>query len=164
MSSKNGGGGVVVVALLAVAYLLTPRQGTARYHLTRYFGGTVTADRSIIETEITRAADANGIKRSVLRALVQVESGLQPKAVSPVGARGLSQVMPFNARRCGLPSADHLWDEVYNLRCGAKILREELDQHGDLHKALTVYNCGRVRCAEGQQYASKVISLSKRYG
>lgn len=164
MSSKNSGGGVVVVALLAVAYLLTPRHGTARYHLTRYFGGKAHADRSIIEREIHRAADANGINRSVLRALVQVESGLKPKALSPVGARGLSQVMPFNARRCGLPSADHLWDEVYNLRCGAKILRQELDQHGDLHKALTVYNCGKVRCAEGQQYASKVISLSKRYG
>ena len=165
MTTKNGGGGLIVVAVLvSFAYLLTPRGGTARYHLERYYRLQATADRSVIETEIRRAADANGLKRSVLRALVQVESGLKPSALSPVGARGLSQVMPFNARRCGLPSADHLWDPVYNLRCGARILREELDQHGDLAKALTVYNCGRVRCSEGQQYAKKVMSIAKGDG
>jgi soluble lytic murein transglycosylase-like protein len=165
MTTKNGGGGLIVVAVLvSFAYLLTPRGGTARYHLERYYRLQATADRSVIETEIRRAADANGLKRSVLRALVQVESGLKPSALSPVGARGLSQVMPFNARRCGLPSADHLWDPVYNLRCGARILREELDQHGDLAKALTVYNCGRVKCSEGQQYAKKVMSIAKGDG
>jgi soluble lytic murein transglycosylase-like protein len=165
MTTKNSGGGLIVVAVLvSFAYLLTPRGGTARYHLERYYRLQATADRSVIETEIRRAADANGLKRSVLRALVQVESGLKPSALSPVGARGLSQVMPFNARRCGLPSADHLWDPVYNLRCGARILREELDQHGDLAKALTVYNCGRVKCSEGQQYAKKVMSIAKGDG
>jgi hypothetical protein len=34
-------------------------------------------------------------------------------------------------------------------------LREELDQHGNLQRALTVYNCGRVKCSEGQKYAKK---------
>jgi soluble lytic murein transglycosylase-like protein len=165
MTSKHSGGGLIAVsALLALAYLLTPRGGTARFHLERFYRLQATADRSVIEVEIGRAADANGLKRSVLRALVQVESGLKPSALSPVGARGLSQVMPFNARRCGLPSADHLWDPVWNLRCGARILREELDHHGDLAKALTVYNCGRVKCSEGQQYAKKVMSLANANG
>jgi soluble lytic murein transglycosylase-like protein len=165
MTSKHSGGGLIAFsALLALAYLLIPRGGTARFHLERFYRLQTSVDRNIIETEIGRAAKAHGLKRSVLRALVQVESGLKPSALSPVGARGLSQVMPFNARRCGLPSADHLWDPVWNLRCGARILREELDQHGDLAKALTVYNCGRVKCSEGQQYAKKVMLLALANG
>jgi soluble lytic murein transglycosylase-like protein len=123
----------------------------------------VEASRALLEAEVERAADAYGLSRKVLKALVKVESAYNPKAVSPVGARGIAQVMPTNAKRCGLPDPDHLWDATTNLRCGAQILREELDQHGNLERALTVYNCGRVKCAEGQKYAKKVLALSTVY-
>jgi soluble lytic murein transglycosylase-like protein len=123
----------------------------------------VAASRAVLEAEVERAADAHRIPRRVLKALVKVESAYNPKAISPVGARGIAQIMPFNAKRCGLPDADHLWDATTNLRCGAQILREELDVHGDLQRALTVYNCGRVKCAEGQKYAKKVLALSTVY-
>jgi soluble lytic murein transglycosylase-like protein len=136
---------------------------TVVYHGSRVARQPVEPSRALLESEVDRAADAYGLKRSILRALVRVESAYNPKAVSYVGARGVAQIMPANARRCGLPDANKLWDPTYNLRCGAQILREELDQHGDLHKALTVYNCGKVKCSEGQRYAAKVISLSKLY-
>ena len=136
---------------------------TVVYHGSRVARRPVEPSRALLESEVDRAADAYGLKRSILRALVRVESAYNPKAVSHVGARGVAQIMPANARRCGLPDANKLWDPTYNLRCGAQILREELDQHGDLHKALTVYNCGKVKCAEGQRYAAKVITLSKLY-
>ena len=136
---------------------------TVVYHGSRVARRPVEPSRALLESEVDRAADAYGLRRSILRALVRVESAYNPKAVSHVGARGVAQIMPANARRCGLPDANKLWDPTYNLRCGAQILREELDQHGDLHKALTVYNCGKVKCSEGQRYASKVISLSKLY-
>lgn len=134
---------------------------TLVYHGGRVLRRSSEPPRAVIEAEIARAADAFGLGRNVLRALVKVESAFNPKALSPVGARGISQVMPVNARRCGL-RPEQLWDATYNLRCGAQILREELDQHGDLKKALTVYNCGRVNCPEGKQYASKVIALSTK--
>ncbi len=136
---------------------------TVVYHGSRVARRPVEPTRTVLEAEIDRAADAYGLRRAVLRALVRVESAFNPKAVSRVGAMGIAQIMPANHRRCGLPDANKLWDATYNLRCGAKILREELDQHGDLHKALTVYNCGKVKCSEGQRYASKVITLSKLY-
>lgn len=135
---------------------------TVVYHGSRVARRPVEPSRALLESEVDRAADAYGLKRSILRALVRVESAYNPKAISQVGARGLSQVMPFNASRCGL-NAKHLFDPTFNVRCGAQILREELDQHGDLQKALTVYNCGKVKCAEGQRYAAKVINLSKLY-
>ncbi len=159
--SSDGGGWLCALIVIAACYTTLP-EGLV-YHGGRLLKRPVVASKALLEAEVERAADAYGLSRKVLKALVRVESAYNPKAVSPVGARGIAQIMPFNARRCGLPNADHLWDPTYNLRCGARILREELDQHGDLQRALTVYNCGRVKCAEGQKYAKKVLALSTVY-
>ena len=161
MSSDQGGGWVVAALVVAACYVSLPE--TLVYHQARLLRRPVEASRAVLEAEVERAADAHRIPRRVLKALVKVESAYNPKAVSPVGARGIAQIMPFNAKRCGLPDADHLWDATTNLRCGAQILREEIDVHGDLQRALTVYNCGRVKCAEGQKYAKKVLALSTVY-
>jgi soluble lytic murein transglycosylase-like protein len=161
MSSDQGSGWIVAALVVAACYVSLPE--TLVYHQARLLRRPVVASRAVLEAEVERAADAHRIPRRVLKALVKVESAYNPKAVSPVGARGIAQIMPFNAKRCGLPDADHLWDPTYNLRCGARILREELDVHGDLQRALTVYNCGRVKCAEGQKYAKKVLALSTVY-
>jgi soluble lytic murein transglycosylase-like protein len=162
VSQEQQGGGWIVAALVLMAcYTSLPE--TLVYHQARLLKRPVAASRNLLEAEVERAADAYGLSRKVLKALVRVESAYNPKAVSKVGARGIAQIMPFNARRCGLRDADHLWDATTNLRCGAQILREELDQHGDLRRALTVYNCGRVKCSEGQQYAKKVLALSTVY-
>jgi soluble lytic murein transglycosylase-like protein len=152
----------ILAGMVALAWYVS-LPASVVYHGSRVVRRPVEPTRTVLEAEIDRAADAYGLRRAVLRALVRVESAFNPKAVSPVGARGIAQIMPANHRRCGLPDANKLWDATYNLRCGAKILREELDEHGDLHKALTVYNCGKVKCSEGQRYAAKVISLSKLY-
>jgi soluble lytic murein transglycosylase-like protein len=79
-------------------------------------------------------------------------------ALSKKGARGLTQVMPFNAKRCGL-RPDQLWDTSFNLACGAIILKQEIKRVGSIEKALRVYNCGKVTCGKG--YAKKVLELSK---
>lgn len=161
--NKDDWGGLLC-ALMVVAACYCSLPETVVYHGSRVARLPAKASKALLESEVDRAADAYGLRRSVLRALVKVESAYNPAAVSKVGARGIAQIMPANAARCGLRDAGKLWDPTHNLRCGAQILREELDQHGDLHKALTVYNCGRVKCAEGQRYASKVISLSKING
>ncbi len=163
MSADNqqGSGWIVAALVVAACYVSLPEDLV--YHGGRLLKRPVVASKALLEAEVERAADAYGLSRKVLKALVRVESAYNPKAVSRVGARGIAQIMPANAKRCGLPNADHLWDPTYNLRCGAKILREELDIHGDLQRALTVYNCGRVKCAEGQQYAKKVLALSAVY-
>jgi soluble lytic murein transglycosylase-like protein len=159
--SSQGSGWIVAALVLAACYVSLPE--ALVYHGGRLFKRPVIASRALLEAEVERAADAYGLSRKVLKALVKVESAYNPKAISPVGARGIAQIMPFNAKRCGLPDADHLWDATFNLRCGAKILREELDLHNDLKQALTVYNCGRTKCAAGQKYAQRVIALSTQY-
>ncbi|GIX19698.1 lytic transglycosylase domain-containing protein [Erythrobacter cryptus] len=76
---------------------------------------------------------------SLLEALVWQESRWNENAVSPVGARGLAQLMPGTARYLGVDPDD----PFANLEGGARYLREQLDRFdGDLEKALAAYNAG----------------------
>jgi len=76
---------------------------------------------------------------TLIEALVWQESRWRPDAISPVGARGLAQLMPATARDLGVDPADPL----ANLEGGARYLREQLDRFdGDLEKALAAYNAG----------------------
>lgn len=164
MSSNNDQWGGWLCALMVTAACYCSLPETLVYHQTRLLGAPIEPSRGVIEAEVDRAAKAYKLHPKLLHALVRVESGYKAKAVSVVGARGLSQVMPFNAKRCGLRDAGELFDPVANLRCGALILRQELDRLGNLHDALTVYNCGRVNCGAGKKYASTVINLYTKRG
>ena len=131
---------------------------SASYHIKRFWRLPVSPSRSVIEQEVSRVAKKYRLSESLLEALVQVESSYRPMALSRKGARGLTQVMPFNAKRCGL-RPDQLWDASLNLACGAIILKQEIKRVGSIEKALRVYNCGKVTCGKG--YAKKVLELSK---
>jgi soluble lytic murein transglycosylase-like protein len=157
MSQEASSGWLCAAIVVLACYTALPE--TLVYHQTRLLRAPIEPSRGLIEAEVDRAAKAYQLHPKLLHALVKVESGYRQQAVSPVGARGLSQVMPANYRRCGLKDAGELFDPVSNLRCGALILRQEIDRLGSLRDALTVYNCGRVQCREGKQYAQKVINL-----
>ena len=131
---------------------------SASYHIKRFWRLPVSPSRAVIEQEVSRVAKKHRLSESLLRSLVQVESSFRVKALSKKGARGLTQVMPFNAKRCGL-RPDQLWDPSLNLACGAIILQEEIARVGSIEKALRVYNCGRTDCGKG--YANKVLQLAK---
>lgn len=85
---------------------------------------------------------------SLIEALVWQESRWRQNAVSPVGARGLAQLMPGTARELGVDPRD----PFANLEGGARYLRAQLDRFdGDVEKALAAYNAGpgRVERAGG---------------
>lgn len=118
-------------------------------------------------TEILRAADTYKIDAELIHAVIAVESGYDPKAVSPKGARGLMQLMPDTARRYGLKD---LRRPDCNIRVGAAYLRDLLVQFGDdVRLALAAYNAGEnavVRYGnrippyrETIQYVPKVVNL-----
>ena len=90
--------------------------------------------------EITAAAKKHGIDPALLAGLVKQESGFDPNAGSPAGARGLTQLMPGTAAGLGVTN---VLDPVQSLDGGAKYLRTQLDAFGgDVTKALAAYNAG----------------------
>lgn len=93
---------------------------------------------------INDIALAEGIDPAVAFQLVRVESGFYGRAISPVGAVGLAQLMPPTAFELdpSLRYAD-LFDRDINLRLGFRYLRQMLDKYnGDLRLALLAYNRG----------------------
>lgn len=89
-----------------------------------------------IHAEALRA----GLPPEVVLALIDVESRFRPDAVSPAGAQGLMQVMPFWKAEIGRPR-DDLHDTAINLRYGCTILAHYLArEHGDWTRALARYN------------------------
>jgi soluble lytic murein transglycosylase-like protein len=117
------------------------------------------AERLEFLTTLHWEASRAGIDPQLMLGLIQVESGFRKYAVSPVGARGYTQVMPFWVKAIG--SADHnLFQLRTNLRYGALILRHYIDiERGDLFRALGRYN-GSLGRAE---YPNLVVGAWKRH-
>ena len=88
---------------------------------------------------VDRAASVNGLPPGLLRAVVQVESGGNPRAQSGAGAMGLMQLMPETAASLGVTDA---YDPVQNLYGGARYLKGLINRYGDLRLALAAYNAG----------------------
>ncbi len=117
------------------------------------------AERLEFLTTLHWEASRAGVDPQLMLGLIQVESGFRKYAVSPVGARGYTQVMPFWVKAIGNP--DHnLFQLRTNLRYGALILRHYIDiERGDLFRALGRYN-GSLGRAE---YPNLVVGAWKRH-
>jgi len=104
-------------------------------------------------------ASRAGVDPQLLLGLIQVESGFHKYAVSPVGARGYTQVMPFWVKAIGNP--DHnLFQLRTNLRYGALILRHYIDiERGDYYRALGRFNGSLGR----PEYPTLVVNAWKRH-
>jgi len=101
-----------------------------------------------------------GLEPALVLGLVQAESGFRKYAISSVGARGYTQVMPFWARQIGDGDAARLFVMQVNLRFGCVILRHYLDvEKGDLFLALGRYNGSRGQAA----YPNMVLGARKRW-
>jgi len=97
-----------------------------------------------IAASIYDIALAEGLEPDLAFRLVRVESQFNEKATSPVGAVGLTQLMPATASffQKGV-TKKQLYDRETNLRIGFRYLRTLInEQDGNLKLALLVYNRG----------------------
>ncbi len=103
------------------------------------------------ESALITASRTSNLDPWLVAALIRQESAFEPSATSPVGARGLMQMMPANgpslARQIGLSDYDHalLWQPDVNLAMGTRHFAEALRRYPDLERALAAYNAGGSR-------------------
>lgn len=119
-----------------------------------------------LPTVIARLATGHGVDPRLVEAVVRVESGGNPRAVSSKGARGLMQLMPARAAALGVGD---VFDPIANLVGGIRHLRELLLRYqGDVALALAAYNAGEGAVeayggippyGETQEYVRKVLAL-----
>jgi len=123
--------------------------------------------RAVIETAATR----HGVDAALLQAVIAVESGFDPNAVSRRKAGGLMQLMPETAVRYGVAN---VFDPADNVRAGAQFLAYLLKRFdNDLELALAAYNAGEGAVLqhgrrippfrETVAYVPKVMAAYRRY-
>ena len=122
------------------------------------------AERHYWQQRALAVAREEGVPAWLFLRLIRQESGFNPRAHSPVGAIGLTQLMPETARRLGV----NPHDPEQNLRGGARYLRQMLVRfRGHIPSALASYNAGPVAVeayqrGESRRVGHKVINAGRR--
>ena len=113
----------------------------------------------------------HGVDATLVRSVIEVESNFNRRAVSPMGARGLMQLIPETGARFGVRD---FFDPAQNIDGGVRYLRFLLEMfEGNLDLSLAAYNSGENRVArlgripaipETQNYVRLVRSAYNRRG
>lgn len=121
-------------------------------------------------SEIQTAAREFGVDPALVRAVIHAESAFNEKALSPVGAQGLMQLMPGTAEELGVHNA---LEASENIRGGVNYLANMLERfNGDIRLATAAYNAGPAAVsryqgvppyAETKAYVERVGILHERY-
>lgn len=123
----------------------------------------ITLPEQPFDIPIQDAAARYGLDPKLLRALVLVESGYRPTALSAAGAQGLTQLMPATAAALGVQDRT---DPGQSLAGGAAFLARQIRRFKDVRLALAAYNAGPDRVAklgrvppipETQAYVNRVV-------
>jgi soluble lytic murein transglycosylase-like protein len=102
--------------------------------------GTVSPRAAQYDSLIEESAAFHGVDANLVRAVIQQESGFNPRARSRVGAMGLMQLMPETAAELGV---DDAYNPVQNVRAGVSYLKGLLVKFAhNVELALAAYNAG----------------------
>jgi soluble lytic murein transglycosylase-like protein len=117
-----------------------PKDSGARAVVVPVAPSLSTRSNPVFEPLIRQHASRQGVLPDLVRAVIQVESAFNPRAVSPKGAMGLMQLMPATAARFGVTDP---FNPAENIRAGVMYLRQLLDRYGNNEQlALAAYNAG----------------------
>jgi soluble lytic murein transglycosylase-like protein len=132
-------------------------------------GPSVPFEREI-HTALADTADIYPVPEALAVAVMSVESGFRPRAVSRAGAKGLMQLMPYTARRVGIAERQ-LFDPSQNILGGVRLLAVLLRHYdGDVISTLVAYNARPrelyapvPRNGETPGYIYRVLSRARAY-
>lgn len=121
---------------------------------------------------VQEAMRSERVPPSLALAVAEAESDFVADALSPVGARGVMQIMPATARGEFGVDADELWNPRLNIQLGVAFLDQLIERYdGRWDLALSHYNGGS-RVGRGKDarvipatrsYVDKVLSAERRY-
>lgn len=107
------------------------------------------------------AGQQYNVDPALLRAVVSVESGGNPTALSGAGASGVAQLMPATAAALGVKDST---DPSQAIPGAAKLLSQNLDRYGNVQDALQAYHGGTDQSNWGpltKVYPGKVMAALK---
>jgi soluble lytic murein transglycosylase-like protein len=119
------------------------------------------------QRHIDAAAAETSLDSALIASVIHAESGGNPKAVSPAGAKGLMQLVDSTAQKYGVVDS---FDPAENIRAGSRFLKHLLEKYKDVKLALAAYNAGPGNVdrfggippfKETRAYVAKVTSLMK---
>lgn len=135
-------GAAMRLLLRAYPQLGGPTQGAIPTEILRAYYPLAYAD------EIRDAARRTGLPPYLVAGIIRQESGFDPRATSPVGARGLMQVMPATGREVAASlgesyEPERLYDPGYSILLGSTYFSRVLKMFdGNVELALAAYNGG----------------------
>jgi len=119
---------------------------------------------------VDRVSRANDLPPALVHAIIKAESNGQRKAVSPKGAKGVMQLMPFTSKRMRVVDP---FDPIENIEGGIKYIKELLVAfEGDLTNTVAAYNAGPAAVRkyggvppyqETRLYVRRVMDLYRQY-
>ncbi|AMD93195.1 hypothetical protein AXF15_08835 [Desulfomicrobium orale DSM 12838] len=122
-----------------------------------------------VQSIVSRLCEKYGVEKSLVMAVIDVESGFNAAAVSSAGAQGLMQIMPATGKDLNLSDP---FDPMENIDAGIRYLKYLLDTFPDKRLAVAAYNAGPNAVkkygdippyAETQGYVQKVWARLKHY-
>ena len=119
---------------------------------------------------VDRVSRANDLPPALVHAIIKAESNGQRKAVSPKGAKGVMQLMPFTSKRMRVVDP---FDPIENIEGGIRYIKELLVSfEGDLTNTVAAYNAGPAAVRkyggvppyqETRLYVRRVMDLYREY-
>lgn len=151
----------------------------ARSKAPRNAGNQESKNQTVLESSVPNqrfdgyirdAARLYQIPEELVRAVIMVESGFSPRAVSPANAKGLMQLIPATAQRM---QVEDVFDPRQNIYGGVRYLRILANLfNGDLALTIAAYNAGEGAVLryggippyrETEDYVTRVIGLFRKY-
>lgn len=131
----------------------------------------IKGDIAHYDAMIKKASDKYNVDYALIKAVIKAESNFNHRAVSPVGAQGLMQLMPQTAAQLNVEDSFHPED---NIDGGVRYLRYLIRLYnGNLSLALAAYNAGEGAVAhyhnrippypETQNYVQRVLQYFEQY-
>jgi hypothetical protein len=120
------------------------------------------AANMLVSTAYTTAHEMK-LDPLLILAVMAIESGLNPFAESPMGAKGLMQVMAkvHHDKFEEVGGAEAALDPVANIRVGAQILKDYVKRTGSVEGGLKTY-VGAADMEDDSGYGAKVLAEYKR--